>query len=277
MDFVAAGPSRDLSPGGPRHGCNGTDIEKGPSDAEIAPRVPRPLRRSAQHRPDVGVAGLRREHADRDAAADRHPDAGPDGDEHAEADRHHGRPRMARRHAASGRRRPAAPPNPVAVTSAYANLQKLDSYHLEIKADGVGSCIPLGIRNNLTYMIDANSGNQQIMIDDGPATKQEGYKVGGKIYLVQNGQVTEATSLPLLFTLPELLYTSLTAPGAMTFTAAGNEQINGRATTKYNGTGADRAPRVQPDLRLALPARPGRHHRADLGRHARATSWSPAT
>src|SRR3954447_13123643 len=136
---------------------------------------------------------------------------------------------------ASGSPSAGATPNPVAVTSAYANLQKLDSYHLEIKADGVGTLIPLGIGNTLTYVIDANGGNQKIVIDDGTGTKQEGYKVGGKTYLVQNGQVTEATSLPLLFTLPDLLYNAVTAPGVMTFTAAGSEQVNGRATTKYNG------------------------------------------
>jgi hypothetical protein len=154
---------------------------------------------------------------------------------------------------ASGSPSAGATPNPVAVTSAYANLQKLDSYHLEIKADGVGTLIPLGIGNTLTYVIDANGGNQKIVIDDGTGAKQEGYKVGGKTYLVQNGQVTEATSLPLLFTLPELLYTAVTAPGVMTFTPAGNEQVNGRATTKYNGTGQIARLASNPIFALALP------------------------
>lgn len=152
-------------------------------------------------------------------------------------------PIPARPGAASGTASPAsaATPggtaNPAAVTSAFANLQKLDSYHLEIVATGVGSLIPLGISNNLTYSIDFNKGNQHIVIDDGSGTKQEGYKVNDKFYLVNGTQVTDATSFPLIFTLPDLLYSNLTAPGAVTFTAAGNEQVNGRAATKYNGTG----------------------------------------
>src|SRR3712207_9397614 len=43
--------------------------------------------------------------------------------------------------------------------------------------------------------------------------------------------------MPLLFTLPDLLYLNLTSPGITTFTQAGSEQVNGRATTRYNGTG----------------------------------------
>lgn len=130
-----------------------------------------------------------------------------------------------------------ATPNPVAVTAAYSNLQKQSSYHLEIHAEGIGSLVPLGVGNTLVYTIDANGGNQKITVDDGSGTKQEGYKIGTKYYLVTNGQATEQTSLPLIFTLPELLYTTLTAPGVMTFTPGGTEQINGRQTTKYNGTG----------------------------------------
>jgi hypothetical protein len=144
-------------------------------------------------------------------------------------------------------------PNPVAVTSAYANLLKQDSYRLVIKADGVGTLLPLGIGNTLTYVIDANGGNQKIVIDDGSGTKQEGYKIGGKYYLIQNGQATEMTSLPLLFTLPDLLYNAVTAPGVMTFTAAGSEQVNGRATTKYNGTGQVASLSSNPIFALALP------------------------
>src|SRR5262249_18710286 len=129
----------------------------------------------------------------------------------------------------------------------------LDSYHLEIKADGVGTLIPLGAGNTLTYVIDANGGNQRIVIDDGSGTKQEGYKVGGKSYLVQNGQATDVASLPLLFTLPDFLYNPLTGPGVMTFTAAGNEQVNGRATTRYNGTGQLARLSSNPLFALALP------------------------
>jgi hypothetical protein len=154
---------------------------------------------------------------------------------------------------ASGSPSAGATPNPVAVTSAYANLQKLDSYHLEIKADGVGTLIPLGIGNTLTYVIDANGGNQKIVIDDGTGMKQVGYKVGGKTYLVQNGQATEVTSLPLLFTLPDLLYNTLTAPGVMTFTPAGIDRVNGRAATKYNGTGQLARLASNPIFALALP------------------------
>ena len=144
-------------------------------------------------------------------------------------------------------------PNPAAVTSAYANLQKQQSYHLEIKVDGLGTVVPLGIGNTLTYTIDANGADQKIVIDDGTGVKQEGYKVGGKFYSVTNGQVSEVTSLPLIFTLPELLYTSLTAPGAMNFTSSGDEQINGRSATKYTGTGSVARLAANPLFALAIP------------------------
>ncbi|HEY8600812.1 MAG TPA: hypothetical protein VIL85_20415 [Thermomicrobiales bacterium] len=147
----------------------------------------------------------------------------------------------------------SAAPNPAAVTSAYANLQKQQSYHLEIKVDGLGTIVPLGIGNTLTYTIDANGTDQKIVIDDGTGVKQEGYKVGGRFYSVTNGQVSEVTSLPLIFTLPELLYTTLTAPGTMTFTSSGDEQINGRSATKYTGTGSVARLAANPLFALAIP------------------------
>lgn len=147
----------------------------------------------------------------------------------------------------------SAAPNPAAVTSAYANLQKQSSYHLEIKVDGLGTIVPLGIGNTLTYTIDANGADQKIVIDDGSGVKQEGYKVGGRFYSVTNGQVSEVTSLPLLFTLPELLYTSLTGPGVMTFTGDGSEQINGRAAAKYTGSGSVARLAANPIFALAIP------------------------
>jgi len=146
-----------------------------------------------------------------------------------------------------------ATPNPVAVTAAYSNLQKQSSYHLEIRAEGIGTLVPLGIGNTLIYTIDANGGNQKIVIDDGSGTKQEGYKVGTKYYLVTNGVAAEQTSLPLIFTLPDILYNSLTAPGVMTFTSAGTEQVNGRQTTKYNGSGQVARLAANPIFALALP------------------------
>ena len=150
---------------------------------------------------------------------------------------------------------PAA--NPAAVTGAYSNLQKQSSYHLEIKVDGLGAIVPLGIGNTLTYTIDANGADQKIVIDDGSGTKQEGYKVGGKFYTVTNGQVAEVTSLPLLFTLPELLYTTLTGPGVMTFTNGGTEQINGRTAAKYNGSGSVARLAANPLFALAIPGAQG--------------------
>lgn len=143
--------------------------------------------------------------------------------------------------------------NPAVVAMAYANLQKQPSYHLEIKVDGLGTVVPLGIGNILTYTIDASGGDQKIVIDDGTGVKQEGYKVGGKFYSVTNGQVAEVTSLPLIFTLPELLYNSLTAPGVMTFTSAENEQINGRSATKYTGSGSVARLASNPLFALAIP------------------------
>lgn len=146
-----------------------------------------------------------------------------------------------------------ATPNPVAITAAYSNLQKQSSYHLEIRAEGIGTLVPLGIGNTLVYMIDANGGNQKIVIDDGSGTKQEGYKVGTKYYLVTNGVAAEQTSLPLIFTLPDILYNSLTAPGVMTFATAGSEQVNGRQTTKYTGSGQVARLAANPIFALALP------------------------
>ena len=130
---------------------------------------------------------------------------------------------------------PAA--NPAAVATAYANLAKLDSYHMEIVVTDIGNLLQFGLGNRLVYAIDYHKGDQRIVIDDGTGTKQEAYKVGGKFYTVTGGVATEVSSLPLLYTLPELLYSTLTAPGAMTFTASGNEQVNDRAATKYAGTG----------------------------------------
>jgi hypothetical protein len=132
-------------------------------------------------------------------------------------------------------------------------LQRQQSYHLEIKVDGLGTLVPLGIGNTLTYTIDASGADQKIVIDDGTGVKQEGYKVGGKFYTVTNGQVAEVTSLPLLFTLPDLLYSSLTGPGVMTFTSSGNEQINGRTATKYDGTGSVARLASNPLFALAIP------------------------
>lgn len=127
--------------------------------------------------------------------------------------------------------------NPAAVTSAYAALQRLDSYRLDITANGLNALIPFGVGDTLTYQIEARGGNQRVTITDGAGGTQEAYRVAGKNYLVAAGQVTEVTALPLIFTLPDLLYTNLTAPGVTTFTAAGNERVNGRATTRYNGNG----------------------------------------
>lgn len=131
---------------------------------------------------------------------------------------------------------PAA--NPAAVTGAFANLQKLESYHLEITASGFDKLLPLGLGSSLTISTDYNNGNQHTIVTDNAGFRQEAYKVGGKFYSVDNGQVTEVTSLPLLFNLPDLLYLYLTAPGTTSFTMAGAEQINGRTTTKYQGTGS---------------------------------------
>lgn len=150
---------------------------------------------------------------------------------------------------------PAA--NPAAVSSAYANLAKLDSYHLEIVVTDIGNLLQFGLGNRLTYSIDVYKGDQRIVYDDGSGTKQEAYKVGGKFYTVTNGVATEVSNLPLQYTLPELLYSTLTAPGAMTFTAAGNEQMNGRAATKYNGTGTLARLSTNPLLAVALAGATG--------------------
>ncbi len=175
--------------------------------------------------------------------------------------------RIATRPAATATRASSSPvvgtpsaPNPAAVTAAYTTLQKQSSYHLEIKVVGLGSLLPLGIGNTLTYTIDANGSDQKIVIDDGSGTTQEGYRVGGKTYLVTNGQAVESTSLPLLFTLPDLLYSSLTAQGVMTFTLSGDEQMNGRSTVKYQGNGSIARLAANPLFALALPNAQGEVH-----------------
>ena len=142
--------------------------------------------------------------------------------------------------------------NPAAVSAAYANLAKLDSYHLEIVVTDIGNLLQFGLGSKLSYSIDYSKGDQRIVIDDGTGTKQEAYKVGGKFYSVSNGVATETPSLPLIFTLPDLLYGTLTAPGAMTFTASGEERVNDRATTKYTGAGTLARLSANPMLALAL-------------------------
>jgi len=74
---------------------------------------------------------------------------------------------------------------------------------------------------------------------------------------VENGKATEISSLPLIYTLPDLLYGTLTAPGAMTFTAAGSEQVNDRSTTKYVGTGTLARLSSNPLLAVALAGASG--------------------
>ncbi len=150
---------------------------------------------------------------------------------------------------------PAA--NPAAVSSAYANLAKLDSYHLDIVVTDIGNLLQFGLGNKLTYSIDVNKGDQRIAIDDGSGTRQEAYKVGGKTYTVAGGQAAEVPSLPLIFTLPDLLYSTLTAPGAVLFTASGSEQVNGRATTKYSGSGTLARLATNPLLAIALGSASG--------------------
>ncbi len=147
--------------------------------------------------------------------------------------------------------------NPEAVASAYALLAKLDSYHMEIVVTDIGNLLQFGLGNKLTYSIDFNKGDQRIVVDDGTGTKQEGYKVGGKSYTVENGKATEISSLPLIYTLPDLLYGTLTAPGAMTFTASGSEQVNDRSTTKFVGTGSLARLSSNPLLALALAGASG--------------------
>ena len=126
--------------------------------------------------------------------------------------------------------------NPAAVTSAYTNLQRLPSYQLDITVTGLGALIPFGLGDNLTYRIEANGGNQRVQLIDGSGVTQEYYKIGNKTYLVVAGQSSEVP-VPILLTLPDLLYANLTAPGVTTFTAAGTEERNGRSATKYNGRG----------------------------------------
>lgn len=157
----------------------------------------------------------------------------------------------------SPRRAGSATPNPAAVTSAFANLQRLDSYHLEINATGLDKLLPLGIGNQLTVSTDYYKGDQHTIVTDSAGTTQEAYKVGGKNYLVTNGQASEVSTLPLIFTLPDLLYLNLTAPGVTTFTAAGTDQVNGRATTKYVGTGDVAALAANPLLATMLKGTSG--------------------
>lgn len=147
--------------------------------------------------------------------------------------------------------------NPAAVATAYANLAKLDSYHLEIVVTDIGNLLQFGLGNKLTYSIDSNKGDQRISVDDGSGIKQEGYKVGGKAYTVENGKASEVASLPLIYTLPDLLYNTLTVPGAMTFTATGSEQVNDRSSTKYSGTGTLARLSSNPLLALALAGASG--------------------
>jgi hypothetical protein len=164
------------------------------------------------------------------------------------------------RAAAQGSPSPGASPaaNPAAVTAAFANLQRLDSYHLEITASGFDKLLPtVGLAGTLTITTDYNKGNQHTIVSDSSGARQEAYKVGDKVYLVDNGQVTEATNLPLLFSLPDLLYLNLTQPGATTFTQVGNEQANGRATTKYTGTGSLTRLAANPLLASALAGAAG--------------------
>jgi hypothetical protein len=124
---------------------------------------------------------------------------------------------------------------------------------MEIVVTDIGNLIQFGLGNRLTYSIDYNKGDQKIVYDDGSGTKQEAYKIGNKYYTVtNNGAPLEVTSLPLQFSLPDLLYSSLTAPGAMTFTAAGSEQVNGRAATKYNGSGSLSRLATNPLLAVAI-------------------------
>jgi hypothetical protein len=147
--------------------------------------------------------------------------------------------------------------NTSGVASAYTNLQKLDSYHLEILVTGLDVLLPVGLGDKLNYTIDVNHGNQHIIVVDGTGAKQEAYQVGGKSYLVTNGQAAETTSLPLVFTLPSLLYSSMTAPGAVAFTAVSDEQVNGRATTRYDGKGHLKDLSSNPLIALALAGADG--------------------
>ncbi|HEX5503132.1 MAG TPA: LppX_LprAFG lipoprotein [Thermomicrobiales bacterium] len=141
---------------------------------------------------------------------------------------------------AVGAASPGASPvaNPAAVTSAFANLQRLDSYHLVVTATGFDRILPLGLSNNLTLTTDYHQGDQHTTVTDGAGLRQDVYKVGDKTYLVDNNATpTEVTNPPLLVSLPALLYLNLTAPGVTTFHEAGSERVNGRDTTKYVGTG----------------------------------------
>ncbi len=127
--------------------------------------------------------------------------------------------------------------NPAAVTAAYANLQKLDSYHLDIVVSGLSKVIPFGLGDTLTYRIDYYKGNQRVQLVDGSGATQEFLKIGDRTYSIINGQAVELPTPPILLTLPDLLYSNLTAPGVTTFTAAGEERVNDRAATKYTGSG----------------------------------------
>lgn len=141
---------------------------------------------------------------------------------------------------AGGAASPGASPaaNPAAVTSAFANLQRLDSYHLVVTATGFDRLLPLGLASSMTLTTDYHQGDQHTTVVDSAGQRQDVYKVGDKTYLVDNNATpTEVTNPPLLVSLPALLYLNLTAPGVTTFHEAGSERVNGRDTTKYVGTG----------------------------------------
>lgn len=150
-----------------------------------------------------------------------------------------------------------AAPNPVAVTGAYVNLQKLDSYHLDVTVSGLNRLLPVGLGDTLIYRIDYYKGNQRVRLVDSAGATQEYLKIGNKTYQVANGQATELPTPPLLLTLPDLLYPTLTAPGVTTFTAAGEERVNDRATTRYNGSGQLAGLSTNPLLAAALAGASG--------------------
>lgn len=147
--------------------------------------------------------------------------------------------------------------NPAAVTAAYANLRKLDSYHLDMTVTGLSRLIPFGAGDTLTYRIDYYQGNQRVQLVDPSGATQEYLKIGNKTYSVIDGQATELPSPPLLLMLPDLLYSNLTAPGVTTFTMAGEERINDRATTKYDGSGQVAALASNPLLAPAVAGASG--------------------
>lgn len=159
--------------------------------------------------------------------------------------------------AARATRTATAAPNPAAVTGAYVNLQKLDSYHLDVTVSGLNRLLPVGLGDTLIYRIDYYKGNQRVQLVDSAGATQEYLKIGNKAYQVANGQATELPTLPLLLTLPDLLYPTLTAPGVTSFTAAGEERVNDRATTRYNGAGQLATLSSNPLLAAALAGASG--------------------